>query len=811
MNPQLYLLGGNGSCAAWWEDVLPHFRQHAPQVIELPGFGSNTAPLCRDLDELAAELVASTTPGSTIYAVGVNALVVLHALVRQPGHFGRVVIQSPIGAYLWQRRLPRLMRLRPLRALVHALLGHAPGLMRRKFSRQDWSRERIARMGAGYRACRAFNSYWDIVRADTALTLFDRITDRIELVWGAHDGVIPATQAAAWEAILPRATLTITVQPDWGHYPWIDDPAGFARWLESGEAGFVAHGKAGRLQLAQLAGLPVPARLTLAAIDEPALAPFLSAAPDTLWAVRSSGAHEDQIDHANAGLTRTFLRVPSSEVPARIAELLADGIGEVVVQRFIEPVLSGIAFARHLGAEIEWVDGHLAVLADGEVTPQRAVLSRLGSDWAQGGFGEHAGLTEARLWDFLQAVVHAFHYAHLDIEWAWDGQALHLLQARPVTTYPWRRHLTAANIGEILPPQPSRLIEHAQRHAAASIPAVWARWDGRVLADNEPFTACHGDASYINNDLFLARLADWGLPTQQYANEVGGAVPRLPLRPWRLLCNLPQLLAMHRESRAALPRLEAGLRRLDAELDELIAADADGAALARWLVRYYVQIVQGNLCIAPAIASSGGAWLGRPATVYAELGDAPHRLPYETDPATPRQPGASLPLRSFPAWPLAVRMAHRMGLPGLRGWYAEVREWYRDNLMRLLYKLHHAMPESEREYWFAPHPSPRTQTGSFWQDGSGETAQQFGFVIVPGYAEGVLGEHILLVDTLDPGQYDAYARARAVIAKSGGKLSHGATLLRELGVPSAVVPEPGDYRPGQQVRYAHGQLTLLDA
>ncbi|WP_148714212.1 PEP-utilizing enzyme [Chitinolyticbacter meiyuanensis] len=810
MTQALYLLGGNGSCAAWWEDVLPHFRRYTPQVIELPGFGSNTARLCRDLDELTTVLLASTAPGAAIYAVGVNALVVLHALVRQPGHFGRVVIQSPIGAYLWQRRLPRLMRFRPLRQLVHLLLGHAPGLMRRKFSRQNWSQERIVRMGAGYRACRAFNSYWDIVRADTALTLFDHITDRIELVWGAHDGVIPANQAAAWEAILPRAALTVAIQPDWGHYPWIDDATGFAHWLESGATGFVAHGKAGRLQLAELAGLPVPARLTVASPDDDRLAAFLATQPDARWAVRSSGAHEDQIDHANAGLTRTFLRVPAGEVAARIAELLADGIGDVVVQRFVEPVLSGIAFARHLGAEIEWVDGHLAVLADGEVTPQRAVLSRLGGDWAQAGFGEHAGLTETRLWDFLQAVVRTFHYAHLDIEWAWDGRALHLLQARPVTSYPWRRHLTAANIGEILPPQPSRLIEAAQRHAAASIPAVWARWDGRVLADNEPFTACFGDASYINNDLFLARLADWGLPTHRYADEVGGAVPALPLRPWRLLRNLPQLLAMHYASRAALPQLETGLRRLDAELDALIDSGADGKALARWLTRHYVHTVQGNLCIAPAIASSGGAWLGRPRTVYAGLADAPHRLPFESDPATPRQPGADLPLQPFPHWPLAVQVAHKLGLPGLRGWYAEVREWYRDNLMRLLYKLHHAMPETEREYWFAPHPAPRTQSGSFWQDGSGGTAQQFGFVIVPGSVDGVVGDDILLVDTLDPGQYDAYRQARAVIARSGGKLSHGATLLRELGIPAAVLPDAPVHWQGRRVRYRDGVLEAID-
>lgn len=107
--PLLYLLAGNGSSAEWWDDVLPHFQQHQVVPLELPGFGNNPQPPCEDLAAYADALLAATVRGSAIVAVGVNALLVMHALQRQSGHFCRSVLLAPVGAFLWQRRLPALM------------------------------------------------------------------------------------------------------------------------------------------------------------------------------------------------------------------------------------------------------------------------------------------------------------------------------------------------------------------------------------------------------------------------------------------------------------------------------------------------------------------------------------------------------------------------------------------------------------------------------------------------------------------------------------------------------------------------------
>jgi len=809
--PILYLLAGNGGAADWWDDALPHFTHYRAIPLELPGFGDNPAAPCADLAAYAQALLDATEPGCAIMAVGVNALLVLHALQLRPGHFQRSVLLAPVGAFLWQRRLPALMSPRPLRKAIHALLANRPTLFARKFSNQTWTPQQYARMGRGYARCRAFIPYWDLVRADTALPLLEWITDPIELVWGDQDNVLGVAQAAAWSAILARADLTVSLRPGWGHYPWIDTPAQFVSWLESGQRGFIAHTKGGRLRLATLAGQPVPPALSLNDQHDERLPAFLAAQPEhATWAVRSSSYGEDQADAANAGRYHTFLREPAANVPARIAALTASGMEEVVVQHFITPVLSGIAFVRHLSVELEWVQGHLESLADGRITPHRAILSRMATPWREGEFTPSHGLTADKLWEFLQGVLRTFHYVPGDVEWAWDGTQLWLLQYRPISDYGWRRHLTSANIAEILPPQPSRFVEYAQRRAAASIPAIMARWDPRVLQDNEPFTAVYGGASYINNDLFLARLADWGVSSNRYANEIGGAAPALPWRPWRLWRTLPLFLRMQRAARRHLLTLESGLRRFDQELSTLIDRQADGQQLADWFTRFYVFVVQGNLCIATALASSGGSLLGRPPTAYHDLANSPHRLPWETDPATPRPAAMELPLQAFPHWPKGISAAHAMGLPGLRGYYLQIREWYRDNLMRVFFRLHHAMPAADRAHWFAPHPDSRTRNGSFWQNGSNSAEQAVGFMIYPGRVRGVLGQDILLEDTLDPGRHADYQSARAVIARMGGRLSHGSTLLRELRKPSAVLPHVDMAWLGREVLYQDGALTLVD-
>ena len=370
MTDKLYLLSGNGSITSWWEDTIPYFKQLEPIPLELPGFGKNTSNRFQSLSQLADALIEMTEPGHPIFAAGVNGLVALHALARRPGHFSTLYLLAPVGAFLWKRRFVKLMSPKPIRKTIHYLLRTRPKLFKRKFSSQTWTDAQYQRMGEGYGQCRAFQKYFDIVNPIEALDLLEYVTDRVVLIWGRHDAVLGLKQAAAWDSILPRAELEVVVKEDWEHYPYIDDPKGFARDMEAGPAGWRAHSKAGRLQLATLAGLEVPRSHTVTTAKEVAdLVAGLQGnsvngqaievpRPGQTYAVRSSGANEDQVDNSHAGRHHSFLRVPVAEIAEKANYLLEGGLEEVAVQEFIEPVVSGVAFVRGTAAEVEMVAGH---------------------------------------------------------------------------------------------------------------------------------------------------------------------------------------------------------------------------------------------------------------------------------------------------------------------------------------------------------------------------------------------------------------------------------------------------------------------
>lgn len=811
----LYVLGGNGSNADLWQALQAHVRQFDLAPVELPGFGTNAELPCVGLDAWVAALLRQTAPGHALLACGVSAIVALQAARRAPGHFSRLILLAPVGAFLGERRFPALMRLPGVARLARWVLGHAPGLLRRPFRDLDAGQLRL--LAGGYRQCRAFVPFFRDIRAETALDQLEWLEGDIDLVWGARDGVQRVAYAAAWSAILARARLHVHLHPQWGHYPYLSDTRDFADWLDEhstgcyggaiadGPALLRAHSKAGRLHLAMLAGLPVPPFFVLRPGDLlPPLAPGF-------YAVRSSAEDEDGADCSNAGRSTSFVRVAAADVALHVQALLQVGVAEVVVQVFVEPQVSGVAFVRHLGAEIDWVHGHLQRLVEGVSDPQHLCLSRLGG--AHGARPEvqtlAAGLEALALWGFLQQAIRCFHYMHADIEWAWDGQQLWLLQIRPVTDYGWRRYLTSANIEEILPARPSRLMETAQRRAAGSIWRCLAPWDSAVLRDAESFTARWNNASYINLDGLLARLGSWGLPASRVTGEIGGLAPELPWRALHLLRSLPVFIGLHFGSRAHLDQLGQHLQNWH---EELRAVPNEAELLAAWFSRCYVDIVRGNLMLAFAIGSAGGGLAGADSGIYGGLDEASlHRLPFETDPATPRVPGAVTELLPVPRWPWPIRVMHRLGLPGMAPYYRSLREWYRDNLMRIFYELHQRMRATEgAEAWLAPHVGERTRHGGFWQ--SGEADGQAGGVLLlcPGLAEGVLGQHILLENALDPGRWQQYRAARAVIARCGGRLSHGATLLRELRVPSAVIPEVNPAWIGYRVRLDNGVLTLME-
>ncbi|MGD8560801.1 MAG: alpha/beta hydrolase, partial [Gammaproteobacteria bacterium] len=448
MSNTLYLLSGNGGMNSWWSDTIPFFNHYTPSPVELPGFGDNKEPPPKSLAGYADALVQLTHPGQTILACGVNALPVLHAAVKHPEHFQHIILYGPIGAFLGDRRLPRLLRNKALQSLARFLLGHVFWPFRKLYATRHWNSTQIKKIKSDYRRCRAFGLYFDIVRPAVALPLFDQINNKVTILWGEQDAVADVHHAAAWEAILPQAQLSFSFQAQWGHYPYIEIPHAFATAIESLQ-GFNAHTKAGRLLLARQAGISVPP-LAVTSSDQETL---LASKTSSRWMVRSSSQREDQWQQSNAGQSSSLMAVPTANVKRAVRQLQKQSGSDIIVQRYVEPVVSGVAFVRYQTAEIEMVKGHLSALTQGQRTPVRRRLSRQGAPWGESirTTGSYHGMALGECFDFLQYIVQRFHYAHLDIEWAWDGEQFWCFQLRPITRYQWHRQLTNANIDEILP------------------------------------------------------------------------------------------------------------------------------------------------------------------------------------------------------------------------------------------------------------------------------------------------------------------------------------------------------------------------
>lgn len=177
-------------------------------------------------------------------------------------------------------------------------------------------------------------------------------------------------------------------------------------------------------------------------------------------AVRSSACAEDSADASYAGQQETYLFVPTlEEVYGRVVECwlsffseralfyrlhkgkLDDIFMAVVVQRMIDSTKAGVMFTvdpvngRRDRVVIEAARGVGEHVVSGEVTPDYYTLDRKGTV-------KKSRIVDERILsddELAQLVKLGLQLADLngapqDIEWAFDGTGLYMLQSRPVTT-----------------------------------------------------------------------------------------------------------------------------------------------------------------------------------------------------------------------------------------------------------------------------------------------------------------------------------------------------------------------------------------
>ena len=174
------------------------------------------------------------------------------------------------------------------------------------------------------------------------------------------------------------------------------------------------------------------------------------------FAARSSARDEDGSDHSHAGQFLSLLNLDAADVPGAAARVFASGseghVAEyratrglegaggtaVLVQRMVAPRAAGVMFTadpvsgRRDRIVVSAVPGLGDRLVGGEEDGETSLIARDGTVLEAG--GDVLGADDlAKLHD-LALRVEAAQGGPQDIEWAIEGDRLHLLQSRPVTT-----------------------------------------------------------------------------------------------------------------------------------------------------------------------------------------------------------------------------------------------------------------------------------------------------------------------------------------------------------------------------------------
>ena len=256
--PPVLLIHGYGDTADGWRRVVPGLLpSHRVVAVDVPPFGRSGNPhvpklldFYRDffprlLEELQIER-------ATVIGHSLGGAIALHLTLERPELVARLGLVAPAGlgkappwwwhalaGYepAWKRLLAVPSPLTPvliregLKRFLDWRLFHDPRQMRETIDHlvgMHGTPRDLDRLLAAGRCC--IESYTGTLLEDSRAIAVPKW-----MVWGRHDGLVPAEHAAAYAQVHPDAS--VHVFEDCGHYPHIELPARFnnllGEWMQA--------------------------------------------------------------------------------------------------------------------------------------------------------------------------------------------------------------------------------------------------------------------------------------------------------------------------------------------------------------------------------------------------------------------------------------------------------------------------------------------------------------------------------------------------------------------------------------------------
>jgi pimeloyl-ACP methyl ester carboxylesterase len=255
--PPILLIHGYGDTADGWRRVVPGLlSSHRVVAVDVPPFGRSGQPSAPKLIDFYRDffpelLERLEIERATVIGHSLGGAIALHLTLERPELVERLGLVAPAGlgkappwwwyaitgyGKVWKTALSVPSPLTPVlikQGLTRFLdwrLFHDPRQMRDTIDHlvsMHTAPRDFDRLLAAGRCC--IDSYTGSLLEDSAAIEVPKW-----MVWGRHDGLVPAHHAAAFRQLHPDAY--VHVFDDCGHYPQIELPSRFNRllhgWIE---------------------------------------------------------------------------------------------------------------------------------------------------------------------------------------------------------------------------------------------------------------------------------------------------------------------------------------------------------------------------------------------------------------------------------------------------------------------------------------------------------------------------------------------------------------------------------------------------